>query len=1363
VARTSGLVNPFTIPNVAANLPLIGTLTGLSLCTGFGSSPAWCVDVIDVCTSTCTTPAAPTAVNPTNTICTGSTIPALSVTTAAGTSVKWYNNPTGGTSIATGNSFTPTACGTYYAETWNATPADCFSATRTALTVTCVAPPTSAVVTASANINKASCPTDNSLSLSGLIASGNTSGTWTSTAGGTIAGNSFTAANAGTYTLTYTIAGTSPCANLTYTCVVTVINCSCVAPAAPTAVAANLTACEGSALPALQVTTAANTNVNWFTTAVGGTSIATGTSFTPNSCGVYYAETFRLDDATCVSTTRTAITLTCVTPITVSVTPITVFLAEGATTADVDLTTLNLPQGTWALGDCGGTITNNIYTGNEGTCTLTYTINQPSPCADNSINVSVTIVGCGVITCEPFVGEPIAPTNLCVDANNTVSAASTGFSVSPSGACQGTPDYTFIVTDSDGIIVDVTNNVGEFDFASLPYGNYCFTGLTYNATQVDAAADVLLGAGTYTLSDLLGVAQGVVTPFTIANVATNLPTIGTLTGVSLCIAFGDAPAWCITYTENCNQACTAPDAPIAVNANNSICTGSTIPALTVTTTVGTTVKWYDTPTGGTAIATGNSFTPTACGTYYAEAWNVTPADCFSATRTALTVTCVAPPTSAVVAASAQINKANCATNNSLLLSDLITSGNTGGTWTSTVGGTIAGNTFTAANTGSYTLTYTIAATSPCANLTYTCVVTVNDCSCVAPAAPVALQNSVTVCADINQATIEVSTETETTVTWFDAPTGGNVVGNGTTLTTTCGTYYAQAERLSPENCISLSRTAVTIVCVEPLEQATLAPSAQITKATCDTNNSIDLFTLITSGNTNGTWTLDGNLIVDGIFSTDALGTYQLTYTLAPADPCPGYSYVIPITVTPCECNATAPTGAQNATVCEGNTAAISVDDAPAGYSIQWFDAPTGGTTIATGNSFTPTDCGTYYAQMISTDDATCTSSRTAVTLTCVTPIAAVATSVTQYLAVGANTADIDLCALDLPPGTWAVGDCGGTISNDGCTYTGGEGSCVLVYTIDQPAPCDDNTLSITVTILTNSLPILGDDTLTYTLDQDTDLTTNIIVDAGATDPEGGTITLVDVTQPDPTEGTVTFDADGNIIFTPAEGFTGTVTIGFTIADDAGNQVSGSITITVQDTTCVGLAPIQITQLVNDSNNETYTVSATIAGGLPATNPAEPYLVTLTIVRNDTVFATIPYTYLPGMTEFSSDALPYLTGDLPFDVIVTVTDNSGCTIATDTLQAVLDPNVGIGTIANNFELSVSPIPTTNLLNISFATLAKGSTQIKLYDAAGKLVLQQTLATNNTNTVVLDVAKYPAGVYFLSISNAQGVATAKVIKQ
>ena len=38
-----------------------------------------------------------------------------------------------------------------------------------------------------------------------------------------------------------------------------------------------------------------------------------------------------------------------------------------------------------------------------------------------------------------------------------------------------------------------------------------------------------------------------------------------------------------------------------------------------------------------------------------------------------------------------------------------------------------------------------------------------------------------------------------------------------------------------------------------------------------------------------------------------------------------------------------------------------------------------------------------------------------------------------------------------------------------------------------------------------------------------------------------------------------------------------------------------------------------------------------------------------------------------------------------------------------------------------------------------------------------------ATNNTHTVVLDVAKYPAGVYFLSISNAQGVATAKVIKQ
>ena len=71
-------------------------------------------------------------------------------------------------------------------------------------------------------------------------------------------------------------------------------------------------------------------------------------------------------------------------------------------------------------------------------------------------------------------------------------------------------------------------------------------------------------------------------------------------------------------------------------------------------------------------------------------------------------------------------------------------------------------------------------------------------------------------------------------------------------------------------------------------------------------------------------------------------------------------------------------------------------------------------------------------------------------------------------------------------------------------------------------------------------------------------------------------------------------------------------------------------------------------------------------------------------------------------------------------------------------------------------AATTLPSPLVASTTYYASAASATEITLHPTALD-------ATNNTNTVVLDVAKYPAGVYFLSISNAQGVATAKVIKQ
>jgi gliding motility-associated-like protein len=71
------------------------------------------------------------------------------------------------------------------------------------------------------------------------------------------------------------------------------------------------------------------------------------------------------------------------------------------------------------------------------------------------------------------------------------------------------------------------------------------------------------------------------------------------------------------------------------NGDVSICSGATIPALSVTSDPGTNVNWYDAPTGGLLLlSNSNSYVPTIPGAYYAEVIDPV-SNCKSASRTAV--------------------------------------------------------------------------------------------------------------------------------------------------------------------------------------------------------------------------------------------------------------------------------------------------------------------------------------------------------------------------------------------------------------------------------------------------------------------------------------------------------------------------------------------------------------------------------------------------------------------------------------------------------------------------------------------------------------------------------------------------------
>ncbi|MEJ7693829.1 PKD domain-containing protein, partial [Daejeonella sp.] len=234
-----------------------------------------------------------------------------------------------------------------------------------------------------------------------------------------------------------------------------------------------------------------------------------------------------------------------------------------------------------------------------------------------------------------------------------------------------------------------------------------------------------------------------------------------------------------------------PAAPTA--SGTTICTGGT--ATLTATGPGGTYSWYSASTGGTLLGTGANFTTpvlTANTTYYVE----TLLGCVSA-RTPVTVSVTAPPL-APTAAGTTICAGSTAT---------LTATSPGGTYqwyNAASGGTLL------ATSDSYT---TPALT---VNTTYYVQTTVNGCpgprTAVAvtitplPAAPTA--PGTTICTG-NTATL-TATAPGGTYQWYDAPTGGNLLGTLASYTTpsltAAATYYVQAT----VNSCTGPRTAVTV-------------------------------------------------------------------------------------------------------------------------------------------------------------------------------------------------------------------------------------------------------------------------------------------------------------------------------------------------------------------------------------------------------------------------------------------------------------------------------------------------------------------------------------------------------------------------
>src|SRR5665648_557329 len=123
-----------------------------------------------------------------------------------------------------------------------------------------------------------------------------------------------------------------------------------------------------------------------------------------------------------------------------------------------------------------------------------------------------------------------------------------------------------------------------------------------------------------------------------------------------------------------------------------------------------------------------------------------------------------------------------------------------------------------------------------------------------------------------------------------------------------------------------------------------------------------------------------------------------------------------------------------------------------------------------------------------------------------------------------------------------------------------QGVPVAVSALDNDTDSDSDTLTVSVGVLTVMVDNAGP-TAVPDGPVSTPTDTSVLVDVLGTDtdPDGGALSVVSVTQP--AHGSVAI-MDTRLVYTPEAGYTGTVTVTYVLSDGQGGTTTGTVTLDV---------------------------------------------------------------------------------------------------------------------------------------------------------------------------------------------------------
>ncbi len=500
----------------------------------------------------------------------------------------------------------------------------------------------------------------------------------------------------------------------------------------------------------------------------------------------------------------------------------------------------------------------------------------------------------------------------------------------------------------------------------------------------------------------------------------------------------------------------APPGPLSPIVNAiSVCPANTAILQVQSPNPGYTYSWYTSATGGTALATGTSFTTPVINnntTYYVEAADGT---------------CVSIRTPVLVSVT--------------IITDAIVSPETicsGTSATLTVQNLVAGQVYNwyAGATGGTALATGISYTSPVLSTTTTYYVEAVNGTCTGPHVPVtvsissitnAIVNPVTICSG-NTATLTVQNAVSAQqYSWYSAAAGGVAIATGTSFTTPLltinTTYYIEASNSScggPRTPVTVNVTAITDPVVNPL---TICIG---TTATLTIQNPVAGQTYNWYATSSG-----GVTLATGInFTSPVLSTATTYYVEAANGSCIGIRTSVTVNTT----SITDPTVAP-LTICQGTSATLTVQNTVPGQTYTWYSTSTGGIGLATGVTYTTASINTSTTYYVEASNGTCTGVRVPVTvnINSVPPPAAAGTTVCPGTSAQLSISNPNL----LYTYSWYNAPSGGTLLGSGTSYTTPTLQSATNYYISAS---DGVCSSVRTTVVVNITPALNMPTVVVT-------------------------------------------------------------------------------------------------------------------------------------------------------------------------------------------------------------------------------------------------------------------------------------------